>query len=308
VLATVAYGVSLWSSIDSFAFTPTGSASGGTTYLLLGSDSREFATSDADRTRFGGADATPGQRADVSIALRIEEDGSARVLTISRDLLVSAPGGGLVRVSETFSSGPQAVAETLCRSIGLGVDHAMVLELDGLRRLVDAVGGIYLTLDGPVRDTESGLALSGGRVHLDGNDAIAFVGSRHLEHRTDDGKWVERRDEAADRPGRAVEMLRLLGDDLDLSVWSPLRSNRVLWAAASSVTMDDSVGVSEMNSVRHATSDLDGVTAVRLPVRTSGGAVAVDQLEEGAGERLADFEGAAPRKTCSDPTFPAARR
>lgn len=308
-MASSLYAGTLWSRVETFDADPTGSASGGETFLLLGSDSRSFVTTADDRMRYGGPDDTPGERADVLIALRVDDDGAARILTISRDLLVVAPGGGLERVSETLIDGPQGVADALCRSIGLGVDHLLVLRLDGLRRIVNAVGGIDLVLDAPVRDEGSGLRLGSGNVHLDGDQAIAFVGARQLEHQDERGRWVTDPTDSADRPGRAVELLRLIGAGLGLSAWSPIQTSRVMWAASGSISADDSVGLGEMNRLRGVVSDLGHVDAIRLPVTTNPGFVPVDQLGEGAGQALDDFEGSGgDGGGCGEPALPAARR
>lgn len=309
LLIVLVLGATLWSRVETFEFEPPGSPAGGTTILLVGSDSRAFVTSADDRRRYGASDATPGERADVLIALRLDDDGSVRLLSITRDLLVVGPTGGLIRVSEAMLSGPQAVADALCGSLGLGIDHLVVIELDGLRRIVNAIGGIDLELDTAVRDRDSGLALDAGPVHLDGDDAIAFVASRHLEHRDEAGAWVTRKEDEADRPGRAVDILRLIGADLDLSPWSPIRSARVAWAASGSLITDDGFGLSELNRLRSISGMLTSVAATRLPVTIRGGAVPVDEVAAGAGARLSAFEGSStPRRECADPSFPAAGR
>lgn len=298
----------VWLRVDKFALFPTGSADGGTTYLLLGSDSREFVTTEEDRTRYGGPDATPGERADVIIAARVEENGATRLLLISRDLLVSH-GGRLVRLSETFLDGPQALVEGMCESLGLGIDHVVVLELDGLRDTVDAIGGLDMVMDTEVRDRGSGLQLAKGRVHLSGDNVLAYVGSRNFERRSASGVWRKSDSEGPDRPGRAAEVLRLVGNDADLSLWSPVQSARVLWAASGGIRMDQGMSVGDAMRMRGLAGGLSEASDLRLPVTTSGGRFPVDQLDVGAGATIAAFEGTGdPPDQCDDPKLPLARR
>ena len=57
--------------------------------------------------------------------------------------------------------------------------------------LVDGLGGITIEFEHPARDTESGLFVTEtGPVELDGEQALAYVRSRHYEELID-GQWVE---------------------------------------------------------------------------------------------------------------------
>jgi LCP family protein required for cell wall assembly len=299
--------VVLWSRVESFPLDATGSPPGGTTYLLIGSDNRDFVRTKADRDRYGGSDQTPGQRADVVIALRVRDDGRRRMLIVSRDLLVLGKDAGLIRLAETMLHGEQPLVDALCRSIGLGVDHVVVIDLGGLRNVVNALGGIDLTLDTPVRDADSGLDLAAGKLHIDGDQVLSYVGSRHLEHYAA-GRWRVEAD-SEERPERAAQVLRIVGGDVkDATTSDPFMVQRVLWAASGGMSFDDGLGVTDANALRTAFDDLGDVKSVELPVTTSGSAqLPIDQLDDGAGKVLADFDGKASKK-CSKPSFPAARR
>lgn len=309
VLALLVDAAAMWFRIDRFDGAVTGSAAGGTTYLLIGSDSRAFVTSEEDRARYGGADATPGERADVVIAIRVDRDGSARMLLVSRDLLVSSPKGGLIRLAETMQrDGPKGTVASLCRSIGLGVDHVVVVHLNGLRGVVDAVDGVDLTLASPIRDRDSGLRLPGGRVRLSGDDVLAYVGSRHLEHQRPDGSWYRKKTDSADRPGRAAQLLEIVARRADPSPRHPVRAQRVLWAASGGLAMDDTMGLTESLTLADRLRGLSGAPTLQLPVTSSGGFLPVDEVAAGSAQVLDRFDGGGRRRSCDRPTFPITRR
>lgn len=300
----------LWSRVERFPLRRTGSAPGGTTYLLIGSDSREFVETKDDRVRYGGSDTNPGQRADVLLLLRVSDDGSRRILVVSRDTLVVEKSGALIRIAETYGrGGPQGVVDALCDSLGLGVDHVGVSRLDSLRAVVNAIGGVELEFETPVRDLATKLDVPAGVVRLDGDAVLQYVGSRVLEHREADGRWRHRPSDTADRPGRVAEVLALVGSRAEVSPWSPIRSQRVLWAATTGLSADDAMGVSEALAMRRALGGLGGMEVEGLPVTGSGGHLNIDQVAEGAGAALDRFEAPSARPSrCTSPKFPVAAR
>ncbi len=312
MLVPLVYSTFLYERIGRVSYVASGSPPGGTTYLLLGSDSRAFVKTADDRRRYGAADGptgTPGQRADVVIALRIPDHGPARLLKIPRDLLVVGSQGGLVRLTFGLMESPQAVADSLCRTLGLGADHLMVLRLEGLRAIVNAVGGIEVTSDEPARDHESGLLLHAGVNLLDGDGALAYVGSRRMEVQRN-GQWAVDPARGADRAGRAADVLTQIGRHARPSPWHPLRSNDVLWAISGSVTADDSLGIGDLLDLAGASGALSGGQTTALPVDvTPQQEFDIDNLAAGAGRVLRDFEGSShPAKQCAEPALAAARR
>lgn len=102
------------------------------------------------------------------------------MLSIPRDLWVTLPGGGQNRINAAHflaendrpGSGPQAAMETVRSNFGVDVDHFVRIRFDGLRRFVDALGGVEVTLPEPMAGYEA------GRHVLDGELALAFVRDR----------------------------------------------------------------------------------------------------------------------------------
>ena len=62
---------------------------------------------------------------------------------------------------------------------GLTVDHFVVLDFNGFKKTIDALGGVEVCLTRPLQDTKSGVDLPAGRTRVTGEDALAFVRVRH---------------------------------------------------------------------------------------------------------------------------------
>jgi anionic cell wall polymer biosynthesis LytR-Cps2A-Psr (LCP) family protein len=74
------------------------------------------------------------------------------------------------------------------RNTGVHIDHYAEIGFAGFVGVVDAVGGVDLCLDKPVRDEDSGADLPAGCQTLDGAEALAFVRQRKQEAQGDLGR------------------------------------------------------------------------------------------------------------------------
>jgi LCP family protein required for cell wall assembly len=291
ILAAVGFGLSVWTRIDRVTVRFPGSPPGGTTYLLLGSDSRSFVRSGGDQSLFGPATATAGERADIVLLVRATTGGGTRVLAIPRDLVTQLPNGVPLRMTQTLLYGPQAVVDTLCQSLGLGVDHLVIVHFDGLRRLVDAAGGVTVNAPAPERDLVSRLDIAhAGPNHLDGQQALAYVRSRHMEWLSPYA-WIPVAPSAAARSDRARDVLAQLGSRLRLSARSPIGSAEKLWAMSGAITVDAHASPFLLRDLAHHLGALGSATATDLPVSFRDGAVPTAYLQRGAAQALTQFQG-----------------
>jgi LCP family protein required for cell wall assembly len=102
------------------------------------------------------------------------------LLSIPRDLWVDIPDVGQNRINTAYffaeaqetGSGPPAVRRTINQNFGVPVHYYALVHMAGLAEVVDALGGIEVTLDTPVGD------LPAGAQTLNGQQALAFVRSR----------------------------------------------------------------------------------------------------------------------------------
>jgi LCP family protein required for cell wall assembly len=256
----------------------------GTTWVVVGLDSRTDLPAGAPVADFGTADDVPGSRADVVVVLRETKDGVS-VLSIPRDVVVTtATGPG--RLALTWLDGPQSTVDALC-TLGIPTDHLVSVDLAGFAAVVDAAGGLDVDVPAPVRDPAAGLLLpEAGRQHVDGATALALVRSRHPE-RLVDGHWAPAPVDPDGRASAAGTVLSALASTARGSVARPWRLQPMAWAASGALTVDD--GTSSLELASLATQDVGpvqvlpvgeprGGTAARFPTAETGAAVAAAGL------------------------------
>lgn len=305
-LAVVLLGVgalgALWVRMDREDMGLPGSADGGTTYLFVGSD-RRVPLPGADRSKFGTPQDVPGARADVVVLVRVDDAGDATVLAVPRDLVVLREGRGPERLALTLENGGGAVADALCNSLGIGVDHVAVIEFDGLRSLVDLAGGVVVDAEVAMRDPNSGLELEPGENQLDGLDALAYVRARSIESSLG-GPWAPDPLRSAQRPQRAVDVLGQVATGLDVSWTSPVTAYRTGWTAAGAVTVDGSVGPLDLLAMRDAAAAAADAQIVTFPVVMRPGTLPIADPAPGAVAMVDTFQGPdGGGSSCSEPAL-----
>lgn len=243
----------------------------GTTWLLLGSDTRDVEVAEPMRAAFGSEAEVPGARADVVVLLH-EADGRRTATAIPRDLLAEGADGRLRRIAVLFGDGPQAVVDAVCGTLGVAVDHVAVLDAEGFVALADAVGPVRLHLENPRRDVHSGLDLPwAGDVDLDGAQLLALVRSRQGEELVD-GRWAPTADGGLDRATAAVEVLAGLQSAAAAAGHDPLALHDLAGTAARHLTVDD--GASLVDLLRLGRMG-GGAEVGVLPTASAGGELSV---------------------------------
>jgi LCP family protein required for cell wall assembly len=158
----------------------------GQNILILGSDSRS-----GDNASLGTGNVS-GARSDTALVMHIPEGRTqATAVSIPRDTLVTRPectksdGSTLpsakrVMFNSVYSlAGPACVVKTVEDMSGVRLDHFVEIDFAGFKDLVDAIGGVTVTVDEAIKDESSGLDLSAGTHRLDGTESLAFVRTRH---------------------------------------------------------------------------------------------------------------------------------
>jgi LCP family protein required for cell wall assembly len=309
VVAVTADGIALWRRPSRVSATLPGSAPGGSTVLLIGTDARSTDQGGGDDLRYGSEAANPGERADVVLALRTDDDGTVRLLEIPRDLLVVGEKGAPVRLTTTLLDGPSGTTEALCRSLGLGVDHVVEVRFPGLRSIVDSVGGIEVTLDRSIRDTYTRFQLDAGTHLLNGDDVLAYVAARKLEVLQPDGTWKADTAAAGDRSSKGADVLRELGRRIDPSPLHPVAAQHLAWAVTGALAVDDRLSPTDAPGLWSSLRALPSVDTTHLPTTPpTTGVVPITRLEPGAGAVLAEFEGSDTPAAGCRPVLPNAVR
>ena len=207
--------------------------------LLIGSDDRDGANA-----QYG--DANSGARSDTTMLLHVAADRkSATVASIPRDSMVQTPactqpGGAQSQpqfgmFNAAFAIGGAAcTVKTVEAFSGLTIDHVLVVDFTGFKKIVDAVGGIPVHLDQAVNDPESHLSLPAGTTVVNGEQALAFVRARH---NIGDGSDIG-------RMGRQQQFLNSALDTLAANgtLDDPAKLYKVLDAATKALTTDPALG------------------------------------------------------------------
>lgn len=180
MLALVATAVWVDTSINRVAFQPAARVanSGGTNWLLVGSDSRQGLNED-DVQRLGtGGDIGVG-RTDTIMVLHMNMTGKPTLLSIPRDSYASVPGFGMEKINAAFAlGGPELLVATVEQSTGLRIDHYAEIGFGGFAGMVDAVGGVTLCPDQDINDPLAQLNVVAGCQEMDGPTALGFVRTR----------------------------------------------------------------------------------------------------------------------------------
>jgi anionic cell wall polymer biosynthesis LytR-Cps2A-Psr (LCP) family protein len=101
-----------------------------------------------------GLDARPGEdpaasRADTVIVVHVTAAGDrAYLISLPRDTRVTVPGHGTDKLNAAYTAGGfQRLAATVRQVTGLVFDAGAIIDFAGLRKVVDAVGGVELCVD-----------------------------------------------------------------------------------------------------------------------------------------------------------------
>ncbi|MFJ7492900.1 LCP family protein [Streptomyces sp. NPDC097727] len=165
-------------------------AGDGTNYLIVGSDSRAGMTAeDKKRLHTGSAE---GKRTDSMMILHDGSNGPTLV-SLPRDSNVEIPSykgsdsgklyparGRFTKLNAAYAEdGPELLVRTVEFNTGLHIDHYVEIGFGGFAKIVDAIGGVELDIPKAFKDKYSGADFQAGKQTLDGQQALAFVRTRH---------------------------------------------------------------------------------------------------------------------------------
>ena len=107
--------------------------------------------------------------------------GRATMLDIPRDTWVDIPGHGRERINAALEfGGPELEARTVSAFTGVPIAFSVITTFDGLIGMVDDLGGVDVDVPENMNDRFSGAVFSKGKLHMTGNQALAFSRNRHI--------------------------------------------------------------------------------------------------------------------------------
>lgn len=127
------------------------------------------------------------QRSDAMILCTINKDTKTMVMTsFLRDIYISLPeyngkkyGGNRLNVPYAIG-GMEMLDQALLENFGVEVDHNIEVDFSGFEKVIDAVGGVKLTLTGNEAYVVGGGAKSGENL-LNGKQALEYARIRKLD-------------------------------------------------------------------------------------------------------------------------------
>jgi LCP family protein required for cell wall assembly len=273
-------------------------------YLVIGSDSRENVDpNDPNAGAILGPGEPGGKRSDTILLVRIDPvQGTVQMLSFPRDLWIPmADTGQNDRINSAYGRGRQVLVDTIRKDFGVEVNNYIEVDFSGFKGLVDAIGGVPMYFNTPMRDTHTGLDIEqAGCVNLDPDQALAFARSRYLEYKDSRGRWVG--DGTADL-GRITRqqifVRKALHKALSIGITDLPTFTRLLNVAKDSVTIDQTLDRGDLYNLVQRFKELQpsDIESYSLPVKnhvTNGGA-SVLLLDEAAAQPTLDiFRGKEP--------------
>jgi len=128
-------------------------------------------------------------RSDSLLLLRTDpERNRLSYLSIPRDLRVEVPGFGSEKVNAANQlGGPALTIQTVRALTGLPIHHVVVVDFDGFKELIDALGGIEVDVPKPILSNRfdcpysrercrqwEGWRFAKGKQHMDGRRALVY--------------------------------------------------------------------------------------------------------------------------------------
>ncbi len=204
VVYLVAVPLYAWTKVEKVEFEPKGARPDdqpGTTYLLVGSDSRAGLSKEQRKELSTGN--AGGGRTD-TIMLLHTGSGPNLLLSIPRDSIVDIPGHGTTKINAAYAyGGPKLLVQTIEQDTGVKVDDYVEIGMGGVAGIVDSVGGIEVCPKQNMKDKLAGLDIKKGCQEVDGTTALAYARSRHASA-TGDIDRVRRQREVVSAVGSAV--------------------------------------------------------------------------------------------------------
>ncbi len=281
-------------------------------FLLIGSDSRSaIDESDPSAGVMLGSESPGGRRSDSIAILRVDPSSDRiDVLSVPRDLWVDGLDGEKHRINEAFNGSSQDLIDVIDANLGIPIHHYVEVDFVGFRELIDALGGVPMYFDTPVRDSNSGLQVNDpGCVVLNGEGGLAFARSRSLEW-SDGVRWHTDGSGDLGRITRQQLLMRAaLGQARTLGLNNVGTLTALIDAGIKATTIDTGLGISDITALGRHFSDFDpqnlqSHSLAVTPHRTTGGAAVLLLDEAGSADTLAMFKGQAEPTAVTTTTTP----
>lgn len=133
--------------------------------LLIGSDARKNDTV---------------SRSDTIMLARVDIAGATvSLVSIPRDTMIYTEGGYVDKINSAYNNGPAATVRAVSEFCGVNITHYVEVDFNGVKDVVDALGGITVDVPEDIDDYKAKLTLSAGEQVLDGATALKYARARY---------------------------------------------------------------------------------------------------------------------------------
>ncbi|MEV7282790.1 LCP family protein [Streptomyces sp. NPDC093111] len=242
--------------------------------LLIGTDKR------TGEGNAGYGDKNSPGHADTTILFHVSKDRTnATAMSIPRDLVIDIPecetkqpDGSVKKIpgqtNERFNISlgqsdrdPGCTMRTVKEITGLTIDHFMMADFNAVKEMTTAVGGVKVCVAKPVNDPKSHLKLPEGESTIMGEQALAFVRTRHSFGNESDLDRMKVQQQFLS------SMIRQMKSDDTLT--SPTKLYDLADAATNALTVDTGIGsISKLKSLALELAKIDtkNITFMTMPV------------------------------------------
>lgn len=242
--------------------------------LVIGTDKRSGAGNE------GYGDAGSVGHADTTILFHVSKDRSnATALSIPRDLITNLPtcptkqpdgstkdipGERGARFNTSLGQAgrdPGCTMRTVKELTGIQVDHFMMADFNAVKNLSTAVGGVPVCVAKDVNDKDSKLKLTAGEHRLQGEQALAFVRTRHAFGNESDLDRIKTQQQFLGSMMREMKSKETLT--------SPKKFFSLAEAATKSLSVDSGIGsIGKLTDLAGELKNIDlkNITFTTLPV------------------------------------------
>ena len=157
--------------------------------LVLGTDTR-----DGTDGKYGSNDSSAGWgKSDVMMLVNLSADRKrVTVVSLPRDLLTTIPSCTDPKTGQVYPEqqsaqlnaalsygGPGCTVAAVNEMTGLQIDHFMMADFNAVKELSTVIGGVDVCVNEPINDSYSKLKLPAGVSSVQGEQALAFLRTRH---------------------------------------------------------------------------------------------------------------------------------
>jgi LCP family protein required for cell wall assembly len=261
--------------------------------LLVGSDNRDELTR-RQRRRLNTFGDSEGSRTDTILLLSVQGSNAA-MLSFPRDLWVQRCDGTSGRINAAYGiGGASCLVRTVSELSDIPVTHYMEVNFLGFNDIVNAVGGVRICLDRPIKDADAHIDLPKGCQRLNGRESLGFVRVRKI-------------DNDLGRIGRQQQFIKALARKVarPSTVLNPPRLFETGNAVGSALTANKQLGVLDLVALGRAGTAMasNDVPTFAVPGTPTfiGGAAVLDVDEQEASRLFRSFrDGSVLRQSPAD--------